>query len=312
MQQGALRPRHARPPPRRRPGRAAATPGRWPRSTRDATAPPSRRPGAAATMIASGVVESGALPSTMIRAAAVEDALPVQRIDQNLAAPRAPGGKAPPSASRTRWRCSNFCSSVPSGGIRWFIRPGIRGFLGMQRAAEGDVELLEPPADAEDRHPPRHARADQRQGHRVAIRIEAATLLGRLVAVEARMHVGPPAGEDEAVTGRDQVADRAHDRQRRHHQRDGAGQRGHRLDIGDPDRLHRILVVDAVRVADDADDGLGHAGRRGAAGPGWMTVLCSKDTASRAARRAPQNRPTTRSANPPQAATAKTNASTTG
>ena len=28
------------------------------------------------------------------------------------------------------WRCSNFSSSVPSGGIRWFIRPGISRISG--------------------------------------------------------------------------------------------------------------------------------------------------------------------------------------
>ena len=130
--------------------------------------------------------------------------------------------------------------------------------LRVERAAEGDVELLEAAADAEDRHTACHAFADERQGHRVAVRIEGAVLLGRLVPVVARVDVRPPAGEDEAVARLDQVADRPDPGKRRHHQRNRSGQVGDRLDVGDADRLDGVFVVDDVGVADDADDGLAH------------------------------------------------------
>ena len=148
------------------------------------------KPGAASTTIASGV-SSEAWPSMTIRLPLSRMPCPCSEFTITSGAPRMRSNR-PPAARRTACRCPYFSSSVPSGGIRWFIRPGISRISRMQRAAEGDVELLEAAADAEDRHPLRHAFPDQRQRHRVTLGIEAPVLLGRLVAVQARMDVRRP------------------------------------------------------------------------------------------------------------------------
>ena len=71
--------------------------------------------------------------------------------------------------------------------------------LGMQRAAEGDVHLLQAAADAEDRHAAGDAGLDQRQRQRVA-RLVVGLVLGMRLGPEAgRMHVGARAGQQDAV-----------------------------------------------------------------------------------------------------------------
>jgi hypothetical protein len=128
--------------------------------------------------------------------------------------------------------------------------------LGVQRAAEGDVELLEAAADAEHRHAAGDAFVDQRQGERVAVGIEGAVLFSGFVAVVRGVHVRAAAGEDEARAGLDELGDGGDAGQRRHEEGDGGGEVGYGFDVGDADGLDRVFVVDEVGVADDADDGL--------------------------------------------------------
>ena len=117
--------------------------------------------------------------------AAVEDALAVQRVHQHLARPeqaveRPAVGEADDMA---------MLELLLQRAVRRHPvvdPPRDLADLRVQRPAEGDVELLKAAADAEDRHAARHALPDQRQRHRIAVRIEGAVLLGRRVTVEAR------------------------------------------------------------------------------------------------------------------------------
>ena len=66
-----------------------------------------------------------------------------------------------------------------------------------QRAAEVDVEDLEPPADADDRLSGAQEKVDERKLARVALVVDVRRAVDRL-AVEARVHVSA-AGEQENV-----------------------------------------------------------------------------------------------------------------
>jgi pimeloyl-ACP methyl ester carboxylesterase len=185
----------------------------------------------------------------------LQDPLPVQRVHHDLG--RAEHLVEPPALGEPHRMADRELLLERRVGGHAVVHPTRNlADLGVQRAAEGDVELLEPAADAEDRHPARHALVDERQRHGVPVGVEGAVLLGRLVAVVLRVHVRPPAGEDEAVAGLHELGDGGDPRQRRDQERNRAGQVGDRLDVGDAHRLHRVLVVDQMRVADDADDGL--------------------------------------------------------
>ena len=117
---------------------------------------PSAKPGASAIRIAS-IVPSSATPSTTTRFARFEDALTVQRIDADGLATEQPGKGA----------AGNETDVMPVGeddvGIRMdfaVLQPrhamvhasGQLADFRMQRAAEGDVHLLQAAADTEQRY----------------------------------------------------------------------------------------------------------------------------------------------------------------
>ena len=69
----------------------------------------------------------------------------------------------------------------------------------MQRAAEGDVHLLQAAADAEQRHAARDAGFRQRQRQLVALDVVGLVPGIRLGAEAGRMHIGARAGQHDAV-----------------------------------------------------------------------------------------------------------------
>ena len=69
----------------------------------------------------------------------------------------------------------------------------------MQRAAEGDVHLLQAAADAEDRHAAGDAGLRQRQRDVVAVDIVGLVPLMRLGLEAGRMNIGAGAGQHHAV-----------------------------------------------------------------------------------------------------------------
>ena len=75
----------------------------------------------------------------------------------------------------------------------------------VQRAAEGDVHLLQAAADAEDRHAAGDAGLDQRQRDVVAVHVVGLVPLVRLGLEARRMHVGAGAGQHHPVHDVEQV-----------------------------------------------------------------------------------------------------------
>ena len=125
----------------------------------------------------------------------------------------------------------------------------------MQRAAEGDVDLLQAAADAEQRHAARDAGLDQRQSQRVARLVVG--LVARIVVMAEmpRMDIGARAGEQHAVNGVEQCADIDDVRRAGKDQRQRTGDLGGRAQNTLADALRRKLALGQVRAADDADDG---------------------------------------------------------
>ena len=145
------------------------------------------------------------------------------------------------------------------GGHAVVVAAGQVADFGMQRPAERDVDLLKAAADAEEGLATLHAGAHERQHHRVTAAVEGA-VGGRLVlAVFLGVDVRAPAGEQEGVAGRDQFGDRDEGRIGGDDERQPEGDLGHRGRVHRAAGMGRILVVDEVAVADDADDGTGHA-----------------------------------------------------
>jgi hypothetical protein len=79
--------------------------------------------------------------------------------------------------------------------------------LGMQRAAVGDVHLLQTAADAEDRHAARHAGLDQGQRQRIAVLVIGLVLGMRVGAEAGRVDVGAGARQHDAIDHLEQRAD---------------------------------------------------------------------------------------------------------
>ena len=126
--------------------------------------------------------------------------------------------------------------------------------LGMQRRAERHRDFLEPATETQDRLAALDRGADERQGHPVAVAVEGAMRLGRLFAVLLRVHVGPAAGQQEAVERVEKLVDRP---------RPGVGGKaeGHAvrdtrdgIGVHPAVRMGRVLVVEQVGIGDDADD----------------------------------------------------------
>jgi lipoprotein-anchoring transpeptidase ErfK/SrfK len=114
-----------KPPSRRRRGRRPGTAGVTPGPRRAPFGMPLHRQGEARRILdidRLGRAVGGAAIDHDPRAGPV-DSLAVQRVGQHLRAPIS-RWNTPPSVKRTGWRRANFSSSVPSGGMRWFIRPG--------------------------------------------------------------------------------------------------------------------------------------------------------------------------------------------
>jgi len=69
----------------------------------------------------------------------------------------------------------------------------------MQRAAIGDIELLEAAANRKERHGAVHAGADELQRQCIALTVEQHALARRCAAIFLRVHVRVRAGEEDAV-----------------------------------------------------------------------------------------------------------------
>ena len=122
----------------------------------------------------------------------------------------------------------------------------------MQRAAERDVHLLQPPADPEQRHAAFHTSLRHRQRDVVARNV-VRFVAGMRLGIEAgRMHIGARAGQHNAVDDIQQRADIGDPGRRREHQRQRICNLRHRAKIAFPDHLHREPVFDAMRVSDHA------------------------------------------------------------
>ena len=107
----------------------------------------------------------------------------------------------------------------------------------MQRAAEGDVHLLQAAADAEDRHAAGDAGLRQRQRDVVAMDVVGLVLRVRLGLEAGRMHIGARAGQQDAVDGVEQRADVGDLGRAGKHQRQGAGDVGDRAQVALADHL---------------------------------------------------------------------------
>jgi len=128
----------------------------------------------------------------------------------------------------------------------------------MQGAAHGDVEFLESTANAQDRLAPLHAGPNQWQRYTVAVPIKVTVSHRRLVAVFFRVHVRPPAGKEEPVTGRHDIVQFETLWQRRYDQGYGTRSIRYGLDIHSAGALNPVLIIDQVRIGDDTDDRFSH------------------------------------------------------
>ena len=118
---------------------------------------------------------------------------------------------------------------------------------GIERAAPGDVHLLEAPAHGQHRDPGRNQRLEQRQDGAIALPVEQHAFGQRPGAVELGRHVGRAAGQHHAVdaagqAGRVDRIDRGRQRQRK-----GARDLRHRAHIAMEQGVRRMAVaLDAV------------------------------------------------------------------
>ena len=128
----------------------------------------------------------------------------------------------------------------------------------MQRAAEGDVHLLQATADAEDRHATGNAGFRQRQRDVVAVDVVRLVLLMRLGLEPRRVHIGPRARQDHPVNDVEQRADVRNLGRAREHQRQRPGHVGDRAQIALSDHLRLEPVLDAMGIRDHPDHGPPH------------------------------------------------------
>jgi hypothetical protein len=126
----------------------------------------------------------------------------------------------------------------------------------MQRAAEGDVHLLQAAADAEQRNSTSDAGLRQRKRNLVALDVIGLVLGMRLGLEAGRMNIGARARQHDAVDHVEQSADIGNLRTASKHQRQGASHLGHGAHIALADHLHVEAAFDAVGVSDHADDRL--------------------------------------------------------
>ncbi len=137
--------------------------------------------------------------------------------------------------------------------------PGQVPDLRVKRAAHGHVHLLKTAADTEERLAAIHASADQWQGHTVAGPVHRSVRLGISLAIFFGMHVGPSAGEEEAIADLHQLVHIHETRVGRDDHGQTTADLGHSLGIHRPARMGRILIIEEVKVSDDTDDRFAHA-----------------------------------------------------
>ena len=130
--------------------------------------------------------------------------------------------------------------------------------FGMQRAAKGDVHLLQATANPEQRHAAGDAGLRYRQRDLVAMDV-VGFVLGIRLGIEARgVNVGPRPGQHNAVDHVQQGADVGDLGRAGEHQRKRAGDVRHRAEIAFTDHLRRETIFKAMGVADHADHGPSH------------------------------------------------------
>ena len=122
-----------------------------------------------------------------------------------------------------------------------------------QRAAERDVHLLQPAADAEQRHTALDAGLDQRQRHRIAFLVVGLMRGTGLDAEIGRMDVGTAAGQQDAVDRAQQRIDVGDVRDTGEHQRQGLRHFSHGAHVPLADDLHVVPIVHDMGVPDHAD-----------------------------------------------------------
>ena len=123
----------------------------------------------------------------------------------------------------------------------------------VQRAAEGDVQLLDAAADGEQRHAARHGAADQRQGGGVARRVGEVVLARGRAAVVRGVDVGRAAGDHDAVQSVEQRVRVEPIGQGRDQDRQRPGADHHRVDILGADRVEVELVA-RLQAGGDTDE----------------------------------------------------------
>ena len=123
----------------------------------------------------------------------------------------------------------------------------------MQRAAEGDVHLLQAAADPEQRHAAGDTGFRQRQRQIVTLDVVGFVPGIRFSAETGRVHIGAGAGQHHAVDRIEQSADIGDIGAAREHQRQRARNLGHGAEISLSDHLGRKSIFDAVGVSDHAD-----------------------------------------------------------
>ena len=123
----------------------------------------------------------------------------------------------------------------------------------MQRAAEGDVHLLQAAADAEQGYAARDTGLRQRQRQTVALQVVGFVAGVRFGAKMRRMDVGAGAGQHHAVDHVQQRADIGDFGAAGEHQRQRAGDFGDRAKIALSGHLRRKSILDAIGVCDHTD-----------------------------------------------------------
>ncbi|MGY4337915.1 hypothetical protein ACVWW3_002821 [Bradyrhizobium sp. LM2.9] len=142
--------------------------------------------------------------------------------------------------------------------MRWFMRPGISRISGCSEPAEGDVHLLQAPANAEQRDAAGHTGDGQRQRHLITVNVVGLVPFTRIDIEAGRMDVSPGAGEHDPVDHIEQRAEIGDVGCSRKHHRQAAGNLGHRTQIAFADHLDLKSIFDAMGVPDHADDRLSH------------------------------------------------------
>ena len=188
------------------------------------------------------MVPSSATPSITHALAGFEDALAVQRIHPDgLAAEQsrkgAAGREVDVVAVGEHHRRIGMDLAVLQPRHAVVHAAGDFADFRMQRAAEGDVHLLQAAADAEHRHAAGDAGFRQRQRDVVAVDVVGLVPLVRLGLETGRMHIGAGARQHDAVDGVEQRADIGDLGRSGKHQRQRAGNVGDGAKIALADHL---------------------------------------------------------------------------